>query len=296
MAANPVKTWSTPVRVEEKRPIPCALCGTQALRPALNCEGFSYSRCVYCGLVQMNPQPFPEEIWARYNAATENGPCPGNCDSSNYLDYELANEEAFLKLQILALTDAGFWELKTGKQGKVLDIGCATGSLLTLLREQGWETAGVEISRPQAEYGINKRGLQIHCRPLEDIKFPGNYFDAVLASHLIEHLNDPRGFVKEACRILSPEGRFYVTTPNIAGFQARLFRGRWRSAIFDHLYLFSEKTLGRMLKENGFEIEKTATWGGLAAGIAPNPIKRIFDRAAKRFGFGDVMIMRARKT
>jgi SAM-dependent methyltransferase len=152
----------------------------------------------------------------------------------------------------------------------------------------------VEISDPQAEYCRQKRNLDVRSLPLEENKFPPASFDAVLASHLMEHLNDPAGLVREVRRILAPNGRFFVTTPNIAGFQARLFKGRWRSAIFDHLYLFSGGTLSRLLKENGFAIEKTATWGGLAAGTAPAPVKRVFDKAAKRFGFGDVMIVRAR--
>jgi 2-polyprenyl-3-methyl-5-hydroxy-6-metoxy-1,4-benzoquinol methylase len=207
-----------------------------------------------------------------------------------------------LELQLLALKDADLWELegelKNGKGAAlqkltVLDIGCATGSLLAALRERGWEGTGVEISRPQAEYARKERGLDVRNVPLEENHFPAASFDVVLASHLIEHLNDPAGLVREVRRILVPQGRFIVTTPNIDGFQARLFRGRWRSAIFDHLYLFSKKNLRCLLGENGFFIEKTATWGGLAAGTVPLPIKRLADKGAKRFGFGDVMLMRA---
>jgi SAM-dependent methyltransferase len=246
----------------------------------------------------MNPQPFEEEISRRYGASSSEE----NSHGEDYLAYELANEDAFLNLQLLALSDAGFAgferELLTGKPGakpRVLDIGCAIGSLLAKLKESGWDTIGVEISGPQAEYSRRTRNLDVRRLALEENKFPPSSFDAVLASHLIEHLNDPAGLVREVRRVLAPGGRFFVTTPNSAGFQARLFRGRWRSAIFDHLYLFSIKTLSRLLEGNGFAVEKIATWGGLAAGTAPAPLKRFFDRAAKRFGFGDVMIVRARR-
>ena len=299
-----VKTWSTPVAAEEKQIIPCNLCGGQNFKTHLSCEGFSYVRCVDCDLVQMNPQPLWGEVKKRY----------GN----DYLAYELANEESFLNLQVLALEDAGFSELERELMPKgahksenfaansrkilqvrqaprVLDIGCATASLLARLRGRGWECAGVEISGPQAEYGRLKRGLDVRDLPLEENHFPEGSFDAALASHLIEHLNDPAGLVREVRRILAPGGRFFVSTPNIDGFQARLFGSSWRSAIFDHLYLFSAKTLSALLRENGFAIEKTATWGGLAKGIAPAPLKRLFDKAAKRLGFGDVMIIRGRK-
>ena len=249
----------------------------------------------------MNPQPLKEEVIGRYN-------------TEDYLKYELVNEENYLKLQLLALNDTGFNNLEKDlfstkqKQAtphapqsslpvpRILDLGCATGSLLYLLRERGWETTGVEICGSQAEYGRKARKLNISELPLEDNNFPSSYFNVVLASHVIEHLNDPASFVREVHRILIPGGNFFVTTPNIAGFQARLFGNRWRSAIFDHLYLFSIKTLKRLLEDAGFIIEKTVSWGGLAAGSAPAPLKRFLDRAAKRFGFGDVVIIRSRKS
>ena len=283
------KTWSTPVVPEEKQLVPCTLCGSLSFKPSLLCEGFSYVRCAGCGLVQINPQPLKEEVNRRYNSSR----------GKDYLAYELANEKAFLDLGRLALKDAGFdkieKELLANGNARVLDIGCATGRLLAMLGERGWETVGVEISGPQAEYGRLKRNLDIRSAPLEENNFPGSYFNVALASHLIEHLNDPAAFAAEVHRVLAPGGCLFVTTPNMDGFQARFFKSRWRSAIFDHLYLFSAKTLSRLLAEKNFAVEKTAAWGGLAAGTAPAPLKRLFDKAARLFGFGDVMIIRARR-
>ncbi|GHU05080.1 hypothetical protein FACS1894147_10890 [Spirochaetia bacterium] len=281
MAAS-LKTWSTPVREEKSLGIPCAICGGNKFSPALSCEGFFYVRCSTCGLVQMNPQPQTAEVEDRYRKS----------HGEDYLAYELANETSFLRLQQLALNDADFGPPNENAH-RVLDIGCAAGALLEKLRGEGWETCGVEICKPSAEYGREKRGLDIRELPLEENHFPESAFDAVLASHLIEHLNKPSDFVREVRRVLRPGGRFYLTTPNIAGLQAKIFRGRWRSAIFDHLYLFSVKTLRRLLEQNGFTVEKIITWGGLAAGSAPLPLKQAADKAAKRFGFGDVMMIRS---
>jgi SAM-dependent methyltransferase len=266
---------------------------------------FCYVRCGHCGLVQINPQPSPASIAARY----------GEAHGGDYLAYERANEGAFLRLQELALKDAGFFDPEappgagdTGSNpprggsassktdragpGRVLDVGCATGALLEMLQNRGWTATGVELSGPQAAY-CRSRGLDVHSGRLEECSFPAGSFDAILASHLIEHLNDPGNFVREAGRILKPGGRLYISTPNISGLQARLFRGRWRSAIFDHLYLFSVRTLRLLLEGAGFRVERIVTWGGLAAGLAPGWIKKIFDTLAKPWGFGDVMILRA---
>jgi SAM-dependent methyltransferase len=287
MRNNPVKTWSTPVADEEKRLIPCALCGGGSFKKALDCEGFAYVRCGDCGLVQMNPQPSADGIARRYR----------DTFGADYLSYELANEGAFLQLQLLALNDSRFWTLEKqllirGEAPALLDVGCATGALILRMRERGWRVTGVEIS-PSAEYARRERGLDVRGIPLEENHFPSASFDIVLASHLIEHLNDPGSFVREVKRILKSGGRLFITTPNIAGFQSRIFRGRWRSAIFDHLYLFSVKTLTALLGGAGFQIEGVYTWGGLAAGAAPAWLKKAADRAVKPLGMGDVMLIRA---
>jgi len=238
----------------------------------------------------MNPQPVKDEIIARYSTVF----------GGDYLSYELENENAFLKLQQLALKDAGFFKLEKNLMLRakdapsVLDVGCATGALLAFLRGRGWRVTGVEIS-PSADYAQNERKLDVRNRPLEENNFSQGNFDVVLASHLIEHLNDPLSFLTETNRILKDDGYVFISTPNISGFQARLFGGAWRSAIFDHLYLFSVRTLKAMLERTGFKVEKVSTWGGLAAGLAPMWLKKTMDFLAKRLGFGDVMIIKAKK-
>ncbi len=269
--------------------IPCTVCGGAVFKKSLRCEGFSYVLCVQCGLVQINPQPVQDDVKKRYQEG----------HGGDYLSYEIANESSFLRLQELSLHDAGFKHIETRflQEGKnrLLDVGCATGALLEKLRGRGWDVSGIEISTPQAEYARLQRKLDIIDVPLEKAGFASERFNVVLASHVIEHLNDPGSFVRKVHRVLCPEGYFLVTTPNIGGFQSRILRGRWRSAIFDHLYLFSKKTLGRLLEDAGFTVEGIITWGGLAAGLAPNPVKVIADKAAKRFGFGDVMMIIAKK-
>lgn len=286
-----IKTWSTPVIQEQRRSIPCPICGSSNFSPALECEGFSYVRCKDCSLVQQNPQPDPEAIRARYRSRS----------SQAYLQYELANEAAFLKLQQLGLRDGGFFNLEAKLLNhaacppKILDIGCATGALLAWLRDRGWDCAGIELCEPAAEYARNIRKLCIISGTIESAGLPDNRMDVVLASHVIEHVNSPQSFVSEIYRVLKPGGYAFITTPSIDGLQARLFGSRWRSAIFDHLYLFSKKTLKVLLENAGFTIESTVSWGGLARGCAPSPVKNLADRLVKRYNWGDVVLMRGRK-
>jgi 2-polyprenyl-3-methyl-5-hydroxy-6-metoxy-1,4-benzoquinol methylase len=165
--------------------------------------------------------------------------------------------------------------------------------LLAWMREKGWTVQGVDLCVESARYGTANRGVPIFAGTLEEARFPAGSFSVVHFSHLIEHVPDPRGFLAEVRRVLSPGGLIVVTTPNIDGLQARLFREGWRSAIADHLTLFSRRTLGRLLAQSGFIVRRIVTWGGLARGTAPRFIKGPVDALAKKWGFGDVMLFLA---
>ena len=234
--------------------------------------------------MHQNPRPGPESLAGRYD--------------TEYFDYEIRNEDSFFSLMKLGLYDVSFFDsvVPTLPDGKwVLDVGCATGRLLGHFRDLGWKTAGVELCRESAEYGNRKYNAGIRNGTLHQAAFPAKRFTAVHASHLIEHVDDPAAFVREVVRILAPSGVFVCVTPCIDGFQARLHGPGWRSVIADHLTLFSKPTLRRLLEGAGLKLEGVKTWGGLAAGTAPRWIKKPMDRLAKKWGFGDVVLMLARK-
>jgi 2-polyprenyl-3-methyl-5-hydroxy-6-metoxy-1,4-benzoquinol methylase len=277
-----VKTFSVgPVR-ERFQEVPCPLCGSRRRRPAFRGRGCRFAACRACCLVYQNPQPVFEDLKGRYGQA--------------YFQYEIANEDNFHRLMELGLADVDFAGRTAGfpSDRRFLDVGCATGRLLEAMRERGWQVRGVDLCPESAAYAHAHRGVQVFTGTLGEARFPAASFHAVHFSHLIEHVPSPRGLLAEVRRILRPGGLAVVTTPNVDGLQARLFRGLWRSAIADHLTLFSVRTLRRLLEESGFRILAVQTWGGLAKGTAPSWLKGPVDRWAKRRGHGDVVLMLAR--
>lgn len=290
-----MKTFATLPRSEPKRERPCALCGggkpgiPADVRPLWRLEGFSFVRCQRCGLIQQNPQPEPSSVLSRYDAS--------------YLAYEEKEQFGYRDLELHTLADLRFEKAcaplaararSEGRAPSFLDVGCATGALLDHFQREGWSCLGIEPCSPAAEYGRRKFGLDIRATTLEAESLPSGAFDVLHASHLIEHLNEPGAFLEEARRVLAPQGLLVITTPNADGFQARITGPAWRSAIYDHLYLFSKPTLSSLLVKSGFEILASMSWGGWARGLKPAFLKKPLDRAAKRFDRGDVMAFLAR--
>jgi SAM-dependent methyltransferase len=277
------KTYSSVPAQERMEDVVCPVCGAASVAGRWDCESFFIKRCTGCGHLYQNPQPVFPDLKNRYQ--------------ESYFDYEVSNEEAFFRLMLLGLQDIGFsaWEEDLKARGGFLDIGCATGLLLSYMRGRGWKVRGVEICEASARYGMEKRNVDVFIGPLEQAPFAPEGFSLIHFSHLIEHVPDPRRLLAGVYDLLVPGGAAVIVTPNRNGLQARLLGRKWRSCIADHLNLFDKKGLGRILRETGFAIQKTKTWGGLAAGLAPAFIKNPIDRLAKRFGFGDVMLFHVKK-
>jgi 2-polyprenyl-3-methyl-5-hydroxy-6-metoxy-1,4-benzoquinol methylase len=273
-----VKTYSSVPGDERQEDVACPCCGGTRSRPALSCGSLRWVSCRACGVVYQNPRPVFDDLRVRYD--------------ERYFTYELANEKAFHALMLMGLRDARFQELADPlpRPRRFLDVGCATGMMLETMKGEGWETVGVDVCRPSADYGRRVRGVDIFPGTLAEAALPTGSVSVAHCSHLIEHLPDPRGFLAEVRRVLAPGGYAVLTTPNIDGFQARLFGSGWRSAIADHLVLFSTRTLTGLLERSGFVVRRAVTWGGLAKGTAPGFIKGPMDRLVKPLGWGDVVL------
>jgi 2-polyprenyl-3-methyl-5-hydroxy-6-metoxy-1,4-benzoquinol methylase len=88
----------------------------------------------------------------------------------------------------------------------------------------------------------------------------GQYFEAITAHHVIEHMHGPQAFLKECMRILRPDGILILTTPNINSLGHKIFNKYWRELdVPRHLYLFSTSSLKMFVENHGFRISQLRT-------------------------------------
>ena len=70
---------------------------------------------------------------------------------------------------------------------------------------------------------------------------------------MIEHVHEPRNFLKSVKRLLKEGGLVYIDTPNISSYGAKIFKKYWRGIEAPrHLVLFNHSSLEHLLKECGF--------------------------------------------
>jgi SAM-dependent methyltransferase len=144
--------------------------------------------------------------------------------------------------------------LKPG--GRILEIGCGIGAVVSELARQGYHVTGTDISRVAIEYGLAKYGsLDLQVQPAEELAFADGQFDVVLSFDLFEHIARIERHVSEVYRVLKPKGYYLFQTPNKysnAPFETLAHRSlKWRRY---HPSLHTPGQLRRRLAGHGFEV------------------------------------------
>jgi len=103
---------------------------------------------------------------------------------------------------------------------RFLDIGSYHGFMMLGARQLGYDSvAGVDLKKSvdhstavSVRYGFDNRPADLR----DGLPFPDNSFDLVLFSEVLEHLTFcPRTIFREISRVLRPEGKIILTTPNL---------------------------------------------------------------------------------
>lgn len=138
--------------------------------------------------------------------------------------------------------------------GRVLDVGCGLGWLLSALGEN-WTKYGIEVSAFAAERA--REHAEIFNGPLLDYTPPVEAFDLVVMHHVIEHMDDPIANIRKVHQLLAPGGRLVLGTPDFDCGCARRFGTNFR-LLHDptHISLFSNDSMHRFLRRHGFNILK----------------------------------------
>ena len=149
-------------------------------------------------------------------------------------------------------------KLKTGE--RVLDEGCGMGFVIGNINAKeryGIDIEPSHISQARARYPE----VNFSVRSVEDTGFQDGFFDLILCLDVIEHTEDDVKVVREAYRILKPQGSLVLSTPvkgsNILPFSRKITENLHR--MWGHVRLYSMDELTKLLEMNGFIVVNTRT-------------------------------------
>lgn len=276
----------------------CPVCGSESkrvlytgLRDRLwGAPGeWSYKSCGNCGMVFLDPRPTEEDIGKAYEVYPTHSPVtltnnlPRRLRSylrRGYTADKFGYTKGIPRIQRLAgwlvylhpgqreVMNASIMYLPAKHRGRVLDVGAGAGATLNELRNLGWSAEGIDFDAEAVKSAARTYGLDVKVGTLEEQGYPSDHFDAVVMSHVVEHVHDPVALLGECWRVLKPGGVFVVVTPNAESLGRRYFGADW--TVFEpprHLTVFSRETLSRAAGQAGIPYFKLKTTARGANGI-----------------------------
>jgi 2-polyprenyl-3-methyl-5-hydroxy-6-metoxy-1,4-benzoquinol methylase len=197
------------------------------------------TQCMNCGHIFANPCPSPQFITSLYSEIAD----------PLYEEEAQGRSKNFLRL-------LSYLEKIQPSKGTLFDVGAATGILLNLARQRGWEPAGIESSSWAVGVAEEKYHLHIMQGSFEKADLRQNFYSAVTMVDFIEHTPRPLESLTKANEILALTGILCLVTPDIHSLAARIAGKKWWHFRPAHLSYFSLKSLLALLHQTGFKVLK----------------------------------------
>jgi len=218
------------------RRMKCPVCSTETWKPLGEIWGaYQMCHCVSCDVVFSNPMVGPGREW--YEKNEEGVIYKLHEDFESQLGW---NHEQFLNEDIQAKT--------------LLDVGCGRGRFLNEARRIGYIVTGIDFDRINVEVARRRFGIsEIQSDTLEKfvLKNPRKRFDVITFFEVLEHLPDPRQFLRTVRSLLNPGGYIALSVPNRERFINTI--GYLDKPPY-HLTRWTKKALGNILQLTDFSV------------------------------------------
>ncbi|NUN50491.1 MAG: class I SAM-dependent methyltransferase [Candidatus Brocadiae bacterium] len=249
-------------------PVPCSLCGSAVAACEHRRGLFQYCRCSRCRFVFLSPRPTQEKLVECYQ---------------RYLPSDTPDVDAWGRMMEVIFRRAADHadRHRGGRPGDLLDIGCAHGFFLDVMRARGWRVRGLEIARG-AIAAARGKGHEVVEGTLDGRPFPDGSFDVVSAFYVVEHVYDPVAFLRSIHALLRPGGLAIIRWPHTAPLVRLLMTLREDLGLYDppwHLSQFEPDTIARAMQIAGFRDVVTETGGWT---LPASPIGRLISATGGR--------------
>jgi 2-polyprenyl-3-methyl-5-hydroxy-6-metoxy-1,4-benzoquinol methylase len=231
----------------------CPLCGSERFATAFVEPPYSVRRCGGCGFGWTSPRLDEDRLQAMYG-----DDCywrSGSPKTLGYHDYRADQPlylDTFRRRLAFVLGDRP-------RGGRALDVGCAAGFCMAVLRELGFEAFGVEVSGAIAAHARERLGFgeAVHVGTLADAPHPEASFDLITIWDVVEHVVDPHALLVRARELLAPGGLLVIETQDIDSAFARALGPRWHHYKHaEHISHFTPSSARTLLQGAGLRVTR----------------------------------------
>jgi SAM-dependent methyltransferase len=241
----------------------CTLCGGKSklryekMKGYIEDSFFDVYECSSCDATFVDPLKSDEKIYEYIYKQVEIVP-----GYERYFRYSELIKKVSNPLKLLCDSEGVYWSVKEAldlnfsqkNNFSILEIGSGLGYLTYSLHKAGYNITGLDISVDAVKQANEKYGQFYEAGDLfvlaEDKK--GTY-DCVIMTEIIEHVEDPKAFIKAALSLLKEGGKLIVTTPNKSDAPKGTI---WQSDFPPvHLWFLSEESMEKLAASLGKKCE-----------------------------------------
>lgn len=221
----------------------CPNCSTAASADAiLSAHGIDLVTCPGCTLTFSRQVMDETEDAERYQSSPLDEEAMNLRNSGPYL--ELETERARYYLARLAE--------HAPRPGRLLEIGCGTGTLLLAAEAAGWSTLGLEPGQAAASVASHRGCSVVKGYFPDDLPDSGTKFDVLAMLDVLEHFGDPVAFLRNVKQHLQPDGRLFIQVPNWDSLLVQLEGARSSVVCPGHWSYFTPESLVDTLARAAF--------------------------------------------
>lgn len=215
---------------------------------------FTVVRCRSCGLMRTTPRPTPSSISAYY-PDTYSPYLTTRVTAAPTAGAGVARRSAIGRLARAAIGPRTR-PLPDLPPGRMLEVGCGSGSFLHSMAARGWDVEGIEYSSTAAAQA-RALGYRVHTGSLEAAPDPSRPYDLIVGWMVLEHLHDPVAGLRKLRRWSSPASRLVLSVPDAGALDRRLFADAWYAlSLPTHLFHYTPRTLRLMLRRAGWTADR----------------------------------------
>lgn len=237
--------------------VPCPFCSSTRTKlhekygPELQ---YTYVKCRDCKLIYQSPRPkydetFLKAAYSEYHIFNQNYSYSGH----ESWDKEISEIKRFDK-----------------KRSNILDVGSCMGDFLYAAKKEYKQCTGIEVAENMAAFTEQQLNIKVFRTSFLDIDFKEK-FTCVHLSHIIEHVPNPKDWLRKVKDVLEEDGVLAMSVPHMHSLDRRfklflkrigLRKGNWKdnTRTPDHLFEPTIPSTIRFLNDNGFRILEYYTY------------------------------------
>jgi SAM-dependent methyltransferase len=176
--------------------------------------------------------------------------------------------------------------LDLSRDAAILEIGCSSGPLLLALRAAGYrKVKGIDTSQKAVDRARQRDLIDVEVMDGAKLGFADGSFDVVIASDVLEHIENDQRAVEEWKRVLSPGGTLLIFVPALKFLWSR------HDEVNQHFRRYSAAKLRAVIQNAGLLVERTSYWNFLLTfpGLALALFRRALSAAISNQNTGDLV-------